>query len=182
MVGALSSFDLPLDLYAGDVKSIAGSCIERFGAREWRLVVLTNEIHGHLGIYSTIGAKMGLRVLEEYEEAKADTRHVSILSFAGSVPPLSCLNDGLQISTGATVGHGLFSVADGSPARAEAEFRLGGKSIRIKLLPEFDEQIREDIKAGVNNFGHGPEYWQYIRKLAVNYWSNWDRKEIFVLD
>ena len=32
--------------------------IERFGLREWRAVVLTNEVHGHLGIYSSLGVKV----------------------------------------------------------------------------------------------------------------------------
>lgn len=66
MIGnnVLTSFQLPESLYADDVNAILRVTQERFGIREWRLVVLTNEIHGHLGIYSTIGVKMGLRVKE----------------------------------------------------------------------------------------------------------------------
>ena len=180
MTGALKSFDLPIGLYADDVQSIAESGIGRYGAREWRLVVLTNEIHGHLGIYSTLGAKMGLRALEEFEAAGIDTHHMSVLSFAGSVPPVSCLNDGLQISTGATVGHGLIDISDDPYVRAEAEFRSGGNALRLRLKPEYEEQIRRHISTGVDKFGHGPQYWQYVRELAISYWRDWDRKEIYL--
>ena len=61
MKGVLKSFLFPQDLYADDVADIVGNCIKRHGEAEWRAVVLTNDIHGHLGIYSTLGAKMGLR-------------------------------------------------------------------------------------------------------------------------
>ena len=56
MVGVLRSFDFPLTQYADDVQRIVGTAIRRFGPEEWKLVLLTNEIHGHLGIYSTLGA------------------------------------------------------------------------------------------------------------------------------
>jgi pyrimidine-specific ribonucleoside hydrolase len=56
----LKSFPLHPTLYADDVALILTPSIERHGQQEWRLIVQTNELHGHLGIYSTIGAKMGL--------------------------------------------------------------------------------------------------------------------------
>lgn len=177
MPGIIKDFNLPYELYADDVKSIVGTCIERFGIREWKAVVMTNEIHGHLGIYSTIGAKMGLYAREIFE-AEGIRGHISILSFAGSVPPVSCLNDGLQISTGATVGHGLMDISDEAEKRAEAVFTAGGKTIRLKLKPEYEERIKQDIASGVAAYGSGPRYWEYVRELALKYWAEWDRKEI----
>lgn len=178
MLGVLKSFDLPLEQYADDVQSIVGSCIERFGAREWKLVVTTNEIHGHLGIYSTLGAKMGLRA-REYFESKGVSGHISVLSYAGTVPPVSCLNDGLQISTGATVGHGLISISGEPLKRAEALFTAGGSRLRLRLEPEYERQIQQDISHGVARYGSSPAYWQYVRELALKYWSEWDRRAIF---
>ena len=110
MKGILKSFLLPLDLYADDVAEIAPDCLRQYGEPEWRSVLLTNEIHGHLGIYSTLGAKMGVWARDLFRERGVD-EPVSVLSSAGSIPPVSCLNDGLQVSTGASMGHGLFAVA-----------------------------------------------------------------------
>ena len=63
MVGVLRSFEFPLTQYADDVQRIVGTAIRRFGPEEWKLVLLTNEIHGHLGIYSTLGHGL-IRVAE----------------------------------------------------------------------------------------------------------------------
>ena len=178
MVNILKSFNLPETLYADDVQNIVGNCIARFGEREWKLVVMTGEIHGHLGIYSTLGAKMGLFARECFEAQGLDG-HISVLSFAGAQPPVSCLNDGLQISTGATLGHGLISVSPEENKRVEAIFTCGGSSLHLRLKPSFESQIKADIAQGVANYSHSPAYWQYVRELALRYWSDWDRREIF---
>lgn len=150
----------------------------RYGFREWRLVVLTYRIHGHLGIYSTLGAKMGLFAREWFEK-EGIAGHISLVSYAGSVPPVSCLNDGLQMSTGATVGHGLISISDDPDKRVEALFTRGEKTLRVWLKPAYEERIREDIRYGVQQYGSSPAYWKYIRNLALKYWAKWDRTKIF---
>lgn len=174
--GALRSFDLPSDVYADDVRDIVGC----FGPEEWRLVVLTNEIHGHLGIYSTLGAKMGLRAREEFA-SRGLLGHISIVSDAGSIPPLSCLNDGLQVSTGATVGHGLFALSGAEPGAPTARFSCEGVSFTLSLKDSFRQQIEEDIRTGTSRFGRSEQYWLYVRSLAIRYWSQWDRGCIFDL-
>jgi len=172
-----TSFDIPSDLYAPDVRAIKDATIGRFGAEEWRTVVLTNEIHGHLGIYSTLGAKMGCLAKELLGEDEPQ-----VVSYAGSVPPISCMNDGLQVSTGSSVGHGLISVAGEEEKRAEALFALGEKRIRLRLKPEYAERIRKDIQHGTELYGRTAPYWAYVRQLAIRYWSEWDRKEIFEIN
>lgn len=178
MQGTLKNFDLPSDSYADDVALIMGECLKRNGEREWKAVVLTNEIHGHLGIYSTLGAKMGLRA-REWFEAQGIEGHIHVLSFAGSTPPVSCLNDGLQVSTGASLGHGLIAVSDEPATRPEAIFTCGERSIRLALKPEYAAQIRTAISDALSRFGSTPRYWQRVRDLALNYWCLWHRREIF---
>lgn len=179
MKGALRSFDIPDGVYEDDVLPIRDSCIERYGLREWRAAVLTNEIHGHLGVYSTLGAKMGVRALEEFEAMGLDTSHISALSYAGSVPPLSCLNDGVQVSTGATVGHGALALADSAELCPKVVFSCGGKSLTLTLRPEYENVIRADISEALRLYSHTPAYWARVRQLALRYWASWDRKEIF---
>lgn len=149
--------------------------------REQKAVDLTNRIHGHIGIYSILGAKMGLRALELLEADGADIHDLRILSHAGNNPPVSCLNDGLQISTGATLGRGRIRVPDTDTPCAEAVFSCSGRSFRISLKTEYEQQIRSDIGLAVERFGHSPAYWHHVQELALQYQRTWCRDEIFSL-
>lgn len=164
-------------LYAADVAPIVDEAIARHGASEWRAAVLTNELHGHLGIYATIGVKMGIRAREYFDIGVDD---IEVTTWAGSRPPVSCMNDGLQVGTGATVGHGLITVAEVDRPKPEAEFRFKGKTLRLTLKPEYAERIRQDVQRGIARYGDLTEpYWQYVRELALRYWLDFDRHEIF---
>lgn len=170
--------DLP-ELFAEDVRPSMNSIIREYGMEEWRVGVLTNELHGHLGIYSIIGAKMGLRARQYFNIGIDD---ISVVSYAGSTPPLSCMNDGLQVSTGGTVGHGLFAVSSEPDFRPEAAFTFKGRTLRIRLKDRYWERVNEDIRRGIELFGSGTEEnWNYVRKLAIRYWLEWDRNDIFIL-
>lgn len=178
MKGVLKSFLFPREWYADDVADMVGNCVMRHGEQEWRAVVLTNEIHGHLGIYSTLGAKMGVLARELFRNLGVEGE-LSVLSFAGSVPPVSCLNDGLQVSTGSSMGHGLFAVSPDSAPSVRARFTCGTLSVEIRLKPEYEALIQADIRQGVALYSHSPEYWQHVRRLALQYWRDWDRTQIF---
>ncbi|HDR90107.1 MAG TPA: nucleoside hydrolase [Bacteroidetes bacterium] len=173
-------FDVfPVDpgLYAYDVRERMQEILEKHGREEWKLGVLTNEIHGHLGIYSIVGAKMGLKARELLGAAVDDAE---VLSYAGSLPPLSCLNDGLQVSTGATVGMGTIRVVEGEGLAARAVVTAGGKSVDMRLKPEYERQVEDDISRGILLYGNLTEgYWKLIRELALKYWADWDRDEMF---
>lgn len=149
--------------------------------RERQLVELVNRFHGHIGIYSMLGVKMGLYVKDIFN-ADGLTGHIGIVAYTGSVPPVSCLLDGLQASTGSTLGHGLIKVADTpAPPRAEAAFTCEEKSITVSLKPEYESRIQADIRRGVELYAHGPEYWKYVEDLAIRYAREWDRYGIFRL-
>ena len=168
----------PVDpgMFQEDVAQIVPAIIEKHGMKEWRIVAITNEFHEHLGIYSILGAKMGLRA-REYFHVGID--ELEIMTFAGSHPPVSCLNDGLQTSTGATVGHGTITLGDG-PASPKARFSFKNRSIDIQIKPEIREKIKTDVAYGVKTYGlDSTEYWAYIRKLALRYWLELDRFDIF---
>lgn len=166
-------------LYAADVMPMVDAAIARYGASEWRAGVLTNELHGHLGIYATVGVKMGIRAREYFNIGVDD---IEVTTYAGHKPPVSCMNDGLQVGTGATVGHGLITVAEGDPPRPEARFSFKGKTIRLALKPEYAQRIRRDVRKGIERYGNLTEpYWQYVRGLALQYWLDFDRHAIFDL-
>lgn len=163
------------DLYAPEID--VEEIIRRYGPEEWRAGVLTNELHGHLGIYAVIGVKMGVHALELLGTGIDD---ISVTSYAGSRPPLSCMNDGLQVSTGATVGHGLFQVSQQPECRPKATFHFWNRSVTLELLPEYASRIRENVLEGVRLYGnHTENYWEYIRRLAIRYWKEFDRRLLF---
>ena len=172
-------FGFPDDpsLYAVDVASVMKDIIARHGRSEWRAGVLTNELHGHLGIYAIIGVKMGIRAREYFNIGVDDIR---VISYAGLQPPVSCMNDGLQVSTGGTLGHGLISVATDETTRPEATFTFKNKTLRLKLKPVYAQQIRKDVEDAIKKYGNLTEpYWQQIRTLAIKYWEEFDRHEMF---
>ena len=171
-------YGFPTDaaLYAVDVQPFIDSTLLRYGMSGWRAGVLANELHGHLGIYAIIGVKMGIRAREYFNIGVDD---VVITTFAGSTPPISCMNDGLQVSTGGTLGHGLITVSKQGPARPQASFTFKNKEILLTLKPEYSARIAADVKRCVELYGSSPEYWQYIRALALQYWRDFDRHEIF---
>jgi pyrimidine-specific ribonucleoside hydrolase len=169
-------FPVDSKLFEEDVAAISGQVIEKYGLKEWKITVMTNEFHEHLGIYSIIGAKMGLRA-REYFHIGID--ELSIESLAGNNPPVSCLNDGLQVSTGATLGHGTIVVRDENPS-PKAIFTFKNATIEISLKENIRNQIMEEVKTGIQRYGlNSPGYWDYIRKLSLQYWIGLDRGEIF---
>ena len=168
----------PIDptLYVADIAAIAIPAIHRHGEQEWHYATLACQLHGHVGIYSLLGVKMGLYARKQLN---ADLASMHIISHAGSTPPMSCLNDGLQVATGSTLGHGLIEVSHDSSPHTEAEFSLQGKHLHLCLKPSYDDIIQSEVAIAQARYGESAEYWHQIRQLAIKYWLEWDRDKIF---
>jgi pyrimidine-specific ribonucleoside hydrolase len=167
-------------LFQEDVSPFMNQIIQKHGKEEWKIIVLTNEFHDHLGIYSIIGAKMGLRAREYFAVGRDE---LSVVSYAGSEPPVSCFNDGLQVSAGATLGHGTISLSTDPHPTPRATFTFKNTTISLQLKEEYWDIVKKDIKQAIEQ--HGPlteSYWRYVRECAIRYWLEWSRKEIFNLN
>jgi pyrimidine-specific ribonucleoside hydrolase len=174
------NFPSDKEFFRSDVKEYMDEIINTNGKEEWRICVLTNEIHGHLGIYSIIGAKMGLKAREIFN---VGVDQLKVLSYAGDNPPLSCMNDGLQISTGATLGEGEITIFNDSIFQPEALFIYKNQKIKIRLKKEYRERIEDDISQGILQYGNLTSgYWKLIRKLGLKYWAEWSRNKIFDIE
>jgi inosine-uridine nucleoside N-ribohydrolase/formylmethanofuran dehydrogenase subunit E len=171
----------PVDplLYKKEYAQILNSTIEKYGSIEWKAITMTNEIHGHTGIYSIIGAKMGIRATEYFN---LGVNNLIVTSFAGYKPPFSCLNDGIQISTGATIGQGLITVSDSVAPVPTVIFEFNRQRIKITLKDEIANKMENDIKQAVKLYGMTDKYWLYIEELAIKYWVDFDRHEIFNIE
>lgn len=175
----LSGISVDSSDYFQDVQAIMESTIKNYGNDEWSVCVLTSELHRHLGVYSIIGAKMGVRA-REYFGAGVD--ELRIVSLAGLEPPFSCLNDGLQVSTGATLGQGLISVNENLKL-PKAEFHYLNQKISITLKDEYRVKIADEIKELSFIYGlDSSVYWDLVRKIALRYWKDWSRYEIFDIE
>ena len=159
------------DLVRPYVKKIIG----RHGLEEWKATLLTNELHRHLGLWSIIGAKMGIRA-REILGAPADA--IDVVSFAGYKPPWSCINDGLQVSTGWSLARGTISVAHlGKPV---AIFVYNQRQVTLKVKPEIVKTVRRVIKELSDKYEfQSKRYFHELNKISVQYWLEWDRKKLF---
>lgn len=116
------------------------------------------EFHGHLGPYVVIGYRMGVLALEQLEARKYFG--ITVESFAGDMPPTSCMNDGLQIATGCTFGKGnITNVASGEP---KARVISNGNALIVRLKPEVQRALpdvleHEDEEAAAERFLAMPE-------------------------
>jgi len=173
-----SKFPLDSSYYQNDINNILNQVILKYGEEEFFLITLTSEIHKHLGIYSIIGVKMGLRA----KELLNASNNIKVVSYAGKNEPLSCINDGLMVSTGSTIAHDLFFF-DNSTIEPSAKFCFKNKCLKLKLKENIFNKIQSDInyclkKFNINSIG----YWNEIRKLAIKYWIELNRNEIFEIE
>jgi pyrimidine-specific ribonucleoside hydrolase len=174
--------ELPSDpsFYFPDVEPYVKDIINKYGESEWAAGVLANELHRHLGVFAIIGVKMGIRAREYFDTGVDEFR---AFSWAGSEPPLSCMNDGLQVSTGATPGHGLLTVVNDTITSPVAEFTYMNQRIRLTLQPEIAAKISSELKE--INFVYGLDsniYWELVRKNSLKYWKELDRHDIFIIE
>lgn len=174
---ALYGFPVDPELYVYDVRQILKPALEKYGIEEWKACTLTDEFHGHLGVFSIVGAKMGI-LARDYFGIGPDLLEVS--SYAGSIEPFSCMNDGIQVSTGATLGQGSINLINDTIARPQAVFMFNNKSILIRLKDQYLQKIKTVIAKGVKEYGlQDEDYWNLIRQTSIQLWLEWDRKEIF---
>ncbi len=174
------SFPNASALFAADFGSCSDVILRKYGGHEFRAGVLANELHGHLGVYTIIGVKMGI-MARDYFFCGQD--EMEVVSYTGNTPPVSCLNDGIQVSTGATLGHGLITVNDSSSDGISVEFYLANRGIRMSLKKEVAELVKNNFQQIMTKNGlFSEQYWDQIRQLAIQYWLELDRKDIFLIE
>jgi formylmethanofuran dehydrogenase subunit E len=99
------------------------------------------EFHGHDGPFMTIGLRMGLIALEMLDcKGWFDLSCEARLNWN---PPDSCVIDGIQSSTGCTMGKKNISVVE--QEGIETHFKSNNKTLIIRLKPELIEEIKEKM-------------------------------------
>lgn len=173
-------FPINREVFNYDIRPIIDTALALYGPDEWKANVMTDEFHGHLGVFSIVGAKMGIKAREIFG---AEPDMLDVVTFAGSKPPYSCLTDGIQVSTGATLGMGTIHLAKSKKISPTAVFTYNNRSIKISLKQEYLDRVNADIKEGISKFGLMDDgYWKLIRHNALKYWIEWDRNKIFDIE
>jgi formylmethanofuran dehydrogenase subunit E len=110
--------------------------------------------HGHNQPYIALGIRMGELAMEMH---KAQRHELTITSETGFKPTYSCMTDGLQLSTGSTIGNGRLKVLE--KAALAATFTKNDRHLRIEV-----KEFKFDM--------------DYIEKAAVEeiFLWNWEDK------
>jgi formylmethanofuran dehydrogenase subunit E len=106
------------------------------------------EFHGHLGPFLVLGIRMGLLALKDL--GSSGHKDIDARVKTGTTPPISCLVDGIQISTGCTMGKG--NIVTENLSRAEATFSADGKSLTLKVKDGVMEEIMSRKHPSLEDF------------------------------
>lgn len=102
------------------------------------------KFHGHIGPYAIIGYKMG-EIANRILGADPFSKNARV--WTETHPPLSCVLDGIQMSSGCTLGKGNISVQSAEIPRA-LFINSQGSEVEIRLKPyvkqEIDSTVTED--------------------------------------
>ena len=96
--------------------------------------------HGHIGPNVALGLRMRRIIVGRLG---ATPFSFKITAFTGRTPPISCIIDGLQLSTPCTVGNGGIKIAEGDEARVVASDEAG-RTVEVRLRPEVSERIKAE--------------------------------------
>ncbi len=168
---------LPDNILRADVRKRKAGILAKNGESEWFAQLLMNELHEHLGSYSIIGVKMGLRA---GELLNAPPHGMQVVSHSAAQPPVSCLNDGIIVSTGSTPGRALFRHEPGPPGSTRVSFSYNGRQVTLAVKDEY----RKRVQAGIDELRKShtledAEYWQGVREASLEIWENWHRRDLF---
>jgi len=154
--------------------------VDKYGMEEWAAVVMTHELHQHVGIYTVLGAKMGVLARELLD---APTRAVHATVETGLNPPTSCVVDGIQASLASTLAQNLIEVPETTEPRVAATFEYEGRKIRLSLRAEYDRKVKEIIRTAGAQFGNlTPAYFHEVEDKSFDVWAEFDRRKIFLVE
>ncbi|UCB59479.1 MAG: formylmethanofuran dehydrogenase subunit E family protein [Thermoplasmatales archaeon] len=100
------------------------------------------KFHGHIGPYVIIGYKIGI-IANKLLDSDHFSKKVKV--WTKKFPPMSCVIDGIQLSSGCTIGKGSIIVKNGEFLKTEFS-NNEGKKIQISLKMQIKEDIEQNVK------------------------------------
>jgi formylmethanofuran dehydrogenase subunit E len=117
--------------------------------RDWsnQLYEEASEFHGHDGLFMAAGLRMGMTALKALD-ARGWFGIKCVVKLRWS-PPDSCVIDGLQVSTGCTMGKHNISVEEMNGV--SAEFESGSNRIVVVLRDSVLDLMRKSLEDDVDS-------------------------------
>ncbi|MEF8879221.1 MAG: formylmethanofuran dehydrogenase subunit E family protein [Candidatus Thermoplasmatota archaeon] len=100
------------------------------------------KFHGHLGPYVVIGYRMGEIACQK---TNSDPFKKEVEIFTGIQPPISCIIDGIQLSSGCTLGKGNIKVKNENKPSATFKDKNTDKQINIILKKNIQQKIDTQV-------------------------------------
>ena len=173
----LSGRPLPAANLRPDVRMRRAQIVARNGPVEWRAQVQMNELHRHLGAYSIIGVKMGLRAAELLNALPSN---MQVVSYTPTHPPVSCLNDGVIVATGSTPGRGLYRHGGHRRGPPKVKFTFNGGSITLALKQRYHDEVQKSLSSLRRKYTLADgRYWKEVRSKGLEIWEKWHRLDLF---
>ncbi|MFB0544184.1 MAG: FmdE family protein [Asgard group archaeon] len=127
---------------------------------EKKLIKRTEDFHGHVGPFIVTGLKMGLLALEKLNAEKYSGMKVIVET--GTTPPMSCIVDGIQMSTGCTLGKGNIEVIPNNKPTVTFTKKSDNQQIKITLKDKWLQEISNVSKESMQKLAEkvlkiGPE-------------------------
>ena len=105
------------------------------------------DFHGHLGPFLVVGVRAGIIALRELQTGKENKSLRAVASLVHSVP-YSCILDGVQLSTGCTIGNKRLRFEESPTVSIMLEDPGNGKvtvSIPSKVVDELRRKLEKDL-------------------------------------
>ncbi|MDH7602212.1 MAG: formylmethanofuran dehydrogenase subunit E family protein [Armatimonadota bacterium] len=113
--------------------------------KEFTDLELAKSYHGHLGPYLVIGIKMGNKAIRELQPESCFRLQTHV--YCPDSPPPSCVIDGLQLSTGCTMGKRNISHTETTQGvRVVVTNKDTGRSVELNLNEDFIRQAEQILK------------------------------------
>ncbi len=106
------------------------------------LLASAGRFHGHIGPFLALGLKIGLMVNEMMGRSPFETKAIVRVS---PNPPRSCLVDGIQFSTGCTMGKANIEIQP-DDERIEVEFQRGERKVTISVINDFLKTLEKELE------------------------------------
>jgi len=101
------------------------------------------EFHGHLGPFLVLGIRMGAIAQSIFKGRNRND--LTAIMFVDPNPPASCAVDGVQVSSGCTLGKGTIRVSQPSD-RVAGEFCAGDRVCTIGVKTEVLNELLDSLK------------------------------------
>jgi len=130
-------------------------------------------LHGHMGPFLAIGARMGIIGLKKLDVREGDTK-LLVTAMLKYAVPFSCLLDGIQAATKCTVGNKRLEWKESKEIRAVFTLTNKGKKVEIKVHPAVVQELKRRLEKTQPSD-------EETRQLALEVFSR-PEKELFLIN